>query len=589
MVSGRGAATEPTAGPICPTLVDLLRLRADRSPDRTAFTFLVDGAAEETSLTYAALDRWARSIAAALAAVSRPGDRALLLYPSGLPYIAALFGCLYAGLVAVPAYPPGPNPNAMPRLRAIAGDAGASVALTTAATLPKLGRWFDDASELAALRWLATDAVEADGAAGWREPPVGAGALALLQYTSGSTGVPKGVMLSHDNLVQNLAAIHCWIGDTPESRLVSWLPPYHDLGLVGSILHPIYGAFPATLMAPAAFLQQPLRWLRTISDRRATISGAPNFAYEMCVRRTAPADRAALDLTSWRVAANGAEPIRAETLARFADAFAPAGFRPEAFCPGYGMAEATLMITGDVQTAPPVVLRLDAAALEQGRVEPAEADEPKARAVVSCGRVWPGHEVVMVDPETGVPCPPERVGEIWAHGPSFSRGYWNRAELSELVLRARLPTGEGPYLRTGDLGFVRGVELFVVGRMTDLIIIRGRNHHPSDIEATVAASHPALQASVGAAFSVDRDDEEQLVAVHEVDRHHLRDLRPAEVVAAIRRAVWLHHELRVGAVELVKPHSLPMTSSGKIQRRVCRERFLTGELVSVYRDPPDRP
>ncbi|HEY3079151.1 MAG TPA: fatty acyl-AMP ligase [Chloroflexota bacterium] len=590
MASRPGAVTEEPADPICSTLIDLLRLRSERSPAREAFAFLLDGEVDEATVTYAALDRQARSIAAELGATSRPGERALLLYPSGLPYIAAFFGCLYAGVVAVPAYPPGPNPNSMPRLRAIVDDAGATVALTTAANLAKLGRWLGEAPELARLRWLATDAVDPGASTGWREPPVDAGSLALLQYTSGSTGAPKGVMLTHDNLLHNLAAIHCWVGDTPGSHLVSWLPPYHDLGLVGSILHPIYGAFPATLMAPTAFLQQPLRWLRAISNRRATISGAPNFAYEMCVRRIGPAERASLELSSWEVAANGAEPVRAETLARFSEAFAPAGFRPEAFCPGYGMAEATLMVTGDVKTHPPVVLRLDTGELERGLVKPTGDDDSKARSVVSCGRVWPRHEVLIVDPETGAPCPPDRVGEVWASGPSFSRGYWNRPDLSERVLRARLAGIQaGPFLRTGDLGFVRDGEVFVVGRMTDLIIIRGRNHHPNDLEATVAASHPALRTGGGAAFPVEHEAEEHLVVVHEVDRHHLRDLPGREIVAAIRRALWRHHELRAATVVLVMPSSVPMTSSGKVQRHACRARFLTGQLASVYRDPPAWP
>jgi acyl-CoA synthetase (AMP-forming)/AMP-acid ligase II len=552
-----------------------------------AFTFLADGEIEEDRATYRDLDVRARAIAAELRRFADVGDRALLLYPAGLAYIAALFGCFYAGIVAVPAYPPGANPNSMPRLRAIVADAGATVALTTAASLPKLTRWPSEAPELASLEWLATDAVDTSHAASWREPETNGASLALLQYTSGSTGSPKGVVLTHDNFLHNLAAIHCWIGDTPESRLVGWLPPYHDFGLVGGVLHPIYGSFSATLMAPTSFLQRPLRWLRAISERRATISGAPNFAYDLCVRRTDPADRAALDLSGWRVAANGAEPIRSETLARFAAAFAMSGFRPQAFCTGYGMAEATLMITGDVQTAPPVVLRQDAAELESGRVRLAQPDDARAREIVSCGRAWPRHGVLAVDPDSHTPCPPDTVGELWARGPSFSRSYWNQPDLSKEALNARLnTTGEGPFLRTGDLGFVRDGELFVVGRMKDLIIVRGRNHHPGDIEATVAQSHPALLTGMGAAFSVQRDAEECLVVVQEVDRHHLRDLDARAVLAAIRRAVWERHELRVAAVELVKPTSMPLTSSGKVQRHACRARFLARSLASVCRDTP---
>jgi acyl-CoA synthetase (AMP-forming)/AMP-acid ligase II len=243
------------------------------------------------------------------------------------------------------------------------------------------------------------------------------------------------------------------------------------------------------------------------------------------------------------------------------------------------------MISGDVQTAPTVVLRLNPVALAAGRV--ALADD--GRDIVSCGRVWPRHEVLVVEPETQVPCPAEHIGELWARGPSFSSGYWNQPALSERVLRARLTDGAGPYLRTGDLGFVRDGEVFVVGRISDLIIVRGRNHHPPDLEATVAASHPALAGGLGAAFSIECDGEERLVVVQEVDRHHLRGLDIADVVGAIRQALWRHHELRPAAVELVKPSSLPLTSSGKIQRHVCRARFLARELTSVGRDPPDWP
>src|ERR687898_737743 len=493
------------------TLVDLLRWRASREPRRRAYTFLGGGEAEESSVDYGELDRQARAVAAWLETLGVvDGERALLLSPPGLRYIAAFLGCLYAGVVAVPAYPPRPNRSDM-RLRVIAADSGATVALTTTRILSSLERRSAYAPELKSLRWLATDDGK-DPAGSWRRPEVGANTLALLQYTSGSTAAPKGVKLTHGNLLHNLAMIYHALNYTSHSQGVTWLPPYHDMGLIGGVLQPLYAGFPVALMSPTSFLQHPLKWLQAISRLGATTSGGPNFAYDLCARRITPEERATLDLSSWEVAFTAAEPIRQETLERFAAAFAPCGFRREAFYPAYGLAEATLFVSGGSKTAPPVVLPVKGVELKRDRVVVASAGEEGARMLVGCGRTLADQKVVVVNPNSLTRCPPDRVGEIWVSGSSVAQGYWGQADETKHAFRAYLPdTGEGPFLRTGDLGFLHNGELFVTGRLKDLIIIRGRNHYPQDIEHTVEQSHVALRQGGCAAFSVEPDEGERLV------------------------------------------------------------------------------
>ncbi|HEX2222817.1 MAG TPA: fatty acyl-AMP ligase, partial [Thermoanaerobaculia bacterium] len=498
-------AVWPEVRPV--TLAGLLRVRAAERPDRVAFTFLADGEVEGGRLTYAELDHQARAIAAALRQTLAPGDRALLLYPPGLEFIAAFFGCLYAGVIAVPAYPPRPNDRSQSRLRSIAHDAEPRAALTTSAILAGAG---DLAPELAVLRWLPTDALPPFGADaegfgfadgdGISEPEPDS--VAFLQYTSGSTAAPKGVMVTHANLLHNERMIGEAFGQDEDTVVAGWLPLYHDMGLIGNVLQPLHAGARCVLMSPVAFLQKPLRWLEAISRYRATTSGGPNFAYELCVRKTTVEERARLDLSSWKVAFNGAEPVRETTLERFAEAFAASGFRREAFYPCYGLAEATLFVTGGELGRFPRVEVVDAAALERNEVRPAFDGDP-ARRLVSNGRAWLGQQVVLADPETGLECPAGRVGEIWVAGPSVARGYWRNPEATERDFGAFLADGQGPFLRTGDLGFAAGGELYVTGRLKDLIIIRGRNHYPQDLELTAERSHPDLHAGGGAAFAVD--------------------------------------------------------------------------------------
>ena len=559
------------------TLGDLLHYRAQYQPDKLAYIFLQDGETESGSLTYGELDKRARAIAASLQSLGASGERALLLYRPGLEFIAAFLGCLSAGVVAVPAYPPRRNQK-LSRLLAIVADARASVVLTTTSELGNLEGLLAQNSDLAAMRWLVTDKITSDQASDWQEPAVSSDTLAFLQYTSGSTGTPKGVMVSHGNLLHNERMVKIAYQHTEKTIFVGWLPLFHDMGLIGNVLQPLYLGIPCILMPPMAFLQKPVRWLQAISRYKATTSGGPNFAYERCVRKIKPEQLTGLDLSSWEVAFNGAEPVRAETLERFARYFAICGFRAQTFYPCYGMAETTLLVSGGLKTNLPVVYSVDGAALEQNRVVAARSEDG-ARKIVGCGQAWLDQKIAVADPKSLTSCPPGVVGEIWVSGPSVAQGYWNRQLETEVTFNAYLAdTGEGPFLRTGDLGFLQDGELFVTGRIKDVVIFRGRNHYPQDIELTVEKSHPALRPGCGAAFAVEAEDEERLVVVQEVERGYLRKLDVNEVVGNICQALMAQHELPVDAAVLVKTGTIPKTSSGKIQRHACRAKFLDGKL-----------
>jgi 8-amino-7-oxononanoate synthase len=560
------------------TLVELLRHRALYQPGDRAFTYLVDGEGQEQHLSYAELDRQARLIAARLLAAGATGERVLLLYPAGLQYIAALFGCLYAGAVAVPAYPPRMN-RTLERLSAIAADADARFALATGAIVRQVGQAGEEVNHLRALEWLTTDDL-ADQVGQWNAPAIGRDTLAILQYTSGSTGTPKGVMLTHANLLHNSALIAHAFEHTRSGVGVFWLPGYHDMGLIGGILQPLYVGRPNVLMSPMAFLQKPLRWLEAISRFGATTSGGPNFAYDLCVRKVSQEDLQRLDLSRWRVAFNGAEPVRAETLKAFAERFAPCGFRREAFYPCYGLAEATLLATGGQVDQPPVIRLVDARALERHSIHEVTAEASHGRAVVGCGRSLPDQEVRIVDPRRLGPCGDGQIGEIWLRGPSVSLGYWRRPTETAETFGARFVEGGAePYLRTGDLGFLRDGELFVTGRLKDLIIIRGQNHYAQNIEATAERSHAALAGMAGAAFAVDVGGEQRLVVVQEIQRGRRAEAEAA--LLALRREVVAHHDVVPAEIALVLPGRIPKTTSGKVQRHACRQAFLTGRLKPI--------
>lgn len=572
------------------TLVELLRRRLPDQFNRTAYTFLVDGETEEVSLTYGELDVRARAIAARLQRLAALGERVLLLYPPDLEYIAAFFGCLYAGAVAVPVFAPRAN-RSLSRLQAIAADAEATVVLTTSAVFSRIEPFLAQVSELQAMHWLVTDNIDEETAQEWKEPYIDGDTLAFLQYTSGSTASPKGVMVSHANILHNERMIQSAFRQTEQSVIVSWLPVYHDMGLIGSVLQPLYVGAHCILMSPVSFLQKPLRWLQAISRYRATTSGGPNFAYDMCVQKIDPARRLELDLSSWSVAFNGSEPVRAETLKQFAKAFEPCGFQPEAFFPCYGLAEATLFVSGNPVVRPPVIKMFAAESLAKHRVEEQAADaDVDVQELVSCGTTLLGQEALIVNPETSTPCAPNEVGEIWIAGDSVAKGYWNRPEETQNIFHARLTGVSGEtLLRTGDLGFLHDGELFITGRLKDLIIIRGRNLYPQDIEQTVAECHADLRRGGGVAFSVEAEGEERLVIVQEIERHASIDVNGPDVnalVQRVRQAVTEEHEVQPYAIALVRAGSIPKTSSGKLQRRASRAMFLSGsfEILAEWRD-----
>ncbi len=565
------------------TLGGILRWRAEHQADRAALTYLADAANDETTLTYAELDRRARAVAVRLREQAVPGDRALLLYPAGIDFPVAFFACLYAGVIAVPAYPPR-NPGHLPRLRALMADAGARVALTNAKTLTALQRQFADEPAWLDLSLLATDEVDPRRAADWRDPGLKSADLAFLQYTSGSTGAPKGVMVTQDNIVYNAHYIHHAFALHADSVSVSWLPAFHDMGLIDGLLTPIYGGFPGVIMSPVSFIQRPLRWLEAITRFRGTHGGGPNFGYDLCVEKATPEALATLDLSSWESAYNGAEPVRARTLHAFSAAYAPAGFRATAHYPCFGMAETTLMVSGGDVDRAPVITPVDRVALEQGRFTPASSGaEPEATFdLVSSGRAWLDTSIAIVDTETGARAADGVIGEVWVAGPTVAAGYWQRPDATAETFQARLPGDERAWLRTGDLGYVDAAgELFICGRAKDLIIIRGRNHYPQDLELTAEQADPALKPGGAAAFSVEIDGEERLVVVQEVLRTALRSADPQQLGAAIARAVLVEHEVQPAVVVLLKTGTVPKTSSGKIQRRGARAQFLAGELAAI--------
>ncbi|WNG17860.1 AMP-binding protein [Cystobacter fuscus] len=577
-------AADPVHGAQFHSLIELVRHHGERRPDKTSFVFLEDGEKESGVLTFGQLEQRVRAVAAQLQELGATDQRALLLYPPGLDFIIAFLGCVYARVTAVPAYPPRNNQN-LTRLRTVIEDAGAKWVLTTSSLASNLGTQFERVPELSSLRWLATDGIAVERRDAWKEPVVGPDTLAFLQYTSGSTGAPKGVMVSHGNVLHNERMIQLTFGHTERTVFAGWLPLFHDMGLIGNVLQPLYLGIQSVLMPPAAFIQKPARWLHMISRYRATTSGGPNFAYELCARKVSAEQRVGLDLSSWEVAFNGAEPVRPGTLQRFADAFKEHGLRVSSLHPCYGMAETTLLVSGKVPAQQSSLFSIQADALEEGRVVPVEgsaaASADGARVFVSSGRSLL-EKVRIVDPASCTECPEERVGEVWVSSASVAQGYWNKPELTREAFQARLAdTGEGPFLRTGDLAFRRGEQFVITGRLKDVIIIRGRNHYPQDIEQTVEESHPALKANGGAAFSVEVEDEERLVIVQEVERSYLRDLDVGEVVGSIRQAVSEHHELQVHAVVLIKTSSIPKTSSGKIQRHACRNGFLHKTLNAV--------
>lgn len=559
-------------------IVVLLHYRSSHTPGKTAYNFLADGETVSVSLTYQELDRRAQAVAGQLLSRRQPGDRVLLAYPPGVDFVVGLFGCLYAGIVAVPSPPPGRN-QAMERWQRIVASSQAKMVLSTSEFVAMYSTPGADNSQTneEEISWIATENIlpvltEESGF-----PDLSGETLAFLQYTSGSIGNPKGVMVTHQNLMRNAAIMQEAFKLSSDSKAMVWLPTYHDMGLMGGIIQPLCIGISMTLMPPLLFLQKPLRWLQAISRYRVGTSGAPNFAYNLCVEKIKPEQRAELDLSCWEIASVGAEPVCADTIKNFTRAFEPSGFSPAAFYPCYGLAEATLFVAGGGKNSPPIFLRVDTDALERHQVVLGE-EENKTRTLVGNGQGKLGQKIIIVDPASRVECRAHQVGEIWLSGTNISQGYWKRPQETLATFQAYLAGGEGPFFCTGDLGFIQDGELFITGRLKEVIIIRGRNHYPQDIERTVHQCHPALEVGGGASFSVDVDGTEQLVVVQEVQRKHLRKLDVKSIVQQIRLAVNEQHGLQVSEVALARPGSVPRTSSGKVRRHACRETFLSGSL-----------
>ena len=566
------------------SLVDCVQTRGQMHPDRTSFIYLRDGEVEAGRLTFGALDARARAAGAALRARGCEGGRVLLAYPQGLDFIVAFMAVLYAGGTAVPAPAANAGRVAKARIQSIIADADLAAILTTPDLRPFAQEIVTDGSDGSGpMVPVATlPDLEAEGQGAPAPGPMDPDAVALIQYTSGSTGTPKGVMVTHRNIMANQWLITDRFEHGPETVTIGWLPMFHDMGLIGNTLNPIFTGGHCVLMSPGAFLQDPIRWLRAVDTYRGTTAGAPNFAFDLCVDRTRPEDRAALDLSSWSIAYNGSEPVRAATAERFVATFAAQGFRAEACYPCYGMAEATLLIAGCDKAALPTTRQVQ------------DGDDPEPRTLVACGVTSTDHALAIVDPDTFEERPDGDVGEIWFSGGSVAVGYWNQPELSARDFGQSIAgqTDGRAWMRTGDLGFKADGQIYITGRIKDVIIVRGRNHYPQDIEATVQACHRGLKPHGGAAFVVDEEGGRQrLVVVHEVVFSALRNPPVAEMAAAIRKAVTRAHGLHVAGVVLIKTAAIPKTSSGKIQRRRCRQLYLDGTLRVIGEDihgPPLR-
>ena len=568
------------------TIIDVLLDKSTDRPYQTAYTFLADGENESGSITYQELDLQAKAIAVKLLTKVKPGDRALLVYPytAGLEFIASFLGCLYAGVIAVTDYPR-QHIKSLSQYQDRIDDCQAAIVLTTREFADRVkGQLVSNpgvALKLKALPWIASDEVEKDLNQQWQMPKISSDTLAFLQYTSGSTGQPKGVMVTHGNVLHNSEVIYKSFAHHPQSKILMWLPMFHDMGLIGGVMQPLYTGLPAVLMSPIALAQNPFLWLQALSKYQITTSGGPNFAYDLLCQKVTDEQRGSLDLSSWEVAFTGAEPVRAKTIEQFAELYAPCGFKKEAFYPCYGMAEATLFITGIDASKSPNVVYLDKTALTQDKVVAIAPEHPNAKAVVSCGHTWLGDEIIIVNPDK-VQCASDEVGEIWATGTGIGKGYWQREEQTEATFRATLANNpDKTYLRTGDLGFIQDGELYITGRIKDMMILWGRNHYPQHIEETVESCHRALRPNHGAAFSVEVNGEEQLVIAYEINRTDLRKLNAEEVIGAIRLAVGEQNMANVFAVALLKTGTIPKTSSGKIQRRACQSMFLDGSLNTV--------
>ncbi|MBL7684763.1 MAG: AMP-binding protein, partial [Deltaproteobacteria bacterium] len=566
-------------------LIDLFELRTEENPQAKPYTFLEDGESQERSITLEALTKQAKALAVHLQEKGYAGQTALLLFPPGIDYIVSFLGCLYAGVIAVPAYPPDPNrlSRTLPRLLSVIQDAQAKLVLSTEAICSMADFFFSQAPDLASLDWIASDRIDSSFLTSWKPPQMDSNSLAFLQYTSGSTGSPKGVMLSHGNLLHNLKMIQHAFAAKREDVGVSWLPPYHDMGLIGGILEPVYAGCSTILFSPLDFLKHPIRWLKAISKYRGTISGAPNFAYEMCIRKVTEEQKSQLDLSSWTLAFSGAEPIRPETLRRFAQSFAPCGFKKEALYTCYGLAESTLIVSGSKRFEEPIIQSFSKEGLKKHRAEHSQKFED-AVELVSCGQVLPEQQLKIVDPDSKQLCAPYEIGEVWIQGESIAKGYFHQKEKTEEIFAAKHSSLSETFFKTGDLGFLDpDKKLYITGRLKDLIIINGSNHYPQDIETNFEKADAALRAGCVAAFSIESDQSEKLAVMAELEKGIvLTQDQFHNLVESIQQVISEKHEIDVHDIILIPSGSIPKTSSGKISRYACKQGFLEKTIEVLH-------
>lgn len=564
-------------------LTQLLIDRAEMQPQKVVFRFLQRDGERVEAYTYQELHWEAQKVAAALLDQKVSGERALLLYHSSLEYIRAFFGCLYAGVTPIPLYPPRNNRH-LTRVRSIIDDSSPALILTTGDHAQRISKMTAQLPLSPSIQWMITDQVVDLSSNIEDYPGVDSDSLAFLQYTSGSTSNPKGVMVSHKNLFHNFELMKQMFNQSDETVIVTWLPMHHDMGLIGNILQTVYLGATCTLMDPVDFVQKPIRWLKAVSDYQATFSGAPNFAYELCATKITEEQMEGLDLSSWKAAFNGAEPVLHETIEKFYQRFRSVGFRKNVLCPCYGLAENTLCVTANGPSSLPKAIKVDREALMSHKVVVSFGKSDQAKVVVSCGTSGEDQRLLIVDPETGVPCLEGQVGEIWVEGSSVAQGYWGNPEQTQETFHAIPSSGpQVPFLRTGDLGFLLHGELYVTGRLDDLIIIRGQNYYPQDIELTVEETDPMIRAGCSAAFFFQEKGNEGVVIVAELERkfrHQTHSLSEGleYLEKKVRNRVVEEHQIHVHEIVFIRPGGIPKTSSNKIQRKVCKKEYINGDL-----------
>jgi acyl-CoA synthetase (AMP-forming)/AMP-acid ligase II len=563
-------------------LVDIVKIHSKEKPDDIAYTYLVDGEDQEVHITFGELDRQARNFAAALQKVSQSGDRALLLYPSGLEFIVAFLGCLYAGIIAAPTTVPHLK-RSTPRLKLMMEDANAKIACTTRAVFEKIQSMLDEDYEFNKVNWIINEDIPENIFDTWKEPEVQPDDIAFLQYTSGSTSSPKGVMISNFNLIRTIEDLVIGSEFNDTSVMISWMPIFHDMGLIYGLLTPLYAGRPCYIMSPVTFMEKPFRWLKAISKYNGTHTGSPNFAFDVCAKKISEEEKLSLNLDKLKYVINAAEPVRLQTMKNFWAAFEKCGFNYDSFVPSYGLAEATVKVSTKKVGQAPSYCTLDVNEIEQNKLVFLAEGDPNGYTNVGCGWTSIGADIQIVNPKTGELAAADEIGEIWIKSDTVAKGYWHNPKATLETFNASIPNYDGgPFMRTGDMGFIYKDELYIAGRIKDMIIIQGRNYYPQDIELTVEKCDPAVRPSCGAAFAIDDSVYEHLIIVQEIKREYRKNDNLQDTANAIRMAVAKFHGLRASAVVLIKPSTIEKTTSGKIQRHATRESFLHGALEVLY-------